>query len=327
MPPKALCVLAVFFLGGCVSFSKAPPIQLNVKNLSTEHIAEVKNLVVKLEPFIRTKDLEGKLPALTFKELEAPLNSSEKQFLRSFQNLRAGEAGVRIPFRGLSQGEKDLVLLKGQKILMKGKEKEIPPQFLSPQVYQAYQFMMRAMERDISKRLFVESGYRSSAHQLYLFIFYLSNHDYSILETVKWVALPGYSEHGDPEHLAIDFINSDGINGEYDVTGFEVLPEYQWLLQNAGRFGFFLSYPKNSGGGITYEPWHWFYEGTSIPNSMNPVSANNKNLIPFRTVTSPAIKVRGDTLVGRHGQASEQESSLGTHRLLNPAASASPASR
>ena len=266
MPMNAtFFALAVFLLCGCTSFTKTLAIKLNVEKLTPEHIAEVKTLVAKLEPFIKTKDQEGKLPSLTFKELESPLNSSEKRFLRSFRDLKAGEAGVRIPFRGFSYGEKDLVQLNGQKIRVKGKEKELPPQFLSPQVFQSYQFMIGAMERDIGKRLFVESGYRSSAHQLYLFIYYLSNHDYSIRETVKWVALPGYSEHGDPEHLAIDFISTDGINGEESIAEFEALQEYQWLLKNAGRFGFVLSYPKNVPIGITYEPWHWRYDGTLNP--------------------------------------------------------------
>jgi LAS superfamily LD-carboxypeptidase LdcB len=256
----------VLCIAGCASFSKAPSIPLNVEKLTPEQISEVKALIAKLEPFITKKDREGKLPSLTFKQLETPLNSKEKRFLRSFRDLKAGEVDVRIPFRGFSEGETDLVRLSGQKIRVKGKEQEIPPQFLTPQVYQVYQFMIRAMDQDIGKRLFVESGYRSSAHQLYLFIYYLKNHDYSIRETVKWVALPGYSEHGDPEHLAIDFINADGINGEENVSEFESLPEYRWLLQNAGRFGFVLSYPKNSGVGITFEPWHWRYEGTPQPH-------------------------------------------------------------
>lgn len=266
MPKKAYLALAVAaFLCGCASFNETPPIELNVEKLTLEHIAEVKTLVAKLEPFIKIKDQDGALPYLTFKELETPLNAHEKKFLRQFRDLNAGEVGVRIPFQGFSHGEKDLVRLDGQKMRVKGTEKELPPQFLSPQVYQSYKFMMRAMERDIGKQLLVESGYRSSAHQLYLFIFYLSNHDYSIRETVKWVALPGYSEHGNPEHLALDFINSEGINGEYNVSEFELLPEYRWLLANASRYGFVLSYPKDASVGITYEPWHWRYNGTSQP--------------------------------------------------------------
>jgi LAS superfamily LD-carboxypeptidase LdcB len=247
--------------GDCKKCRETPG-ALDLNKLSPQKIAEVQELVSQLEPFIKTKDQAGALPFLTFGELESPLSAREKKLLREFRELNAKEVGVKIPFQGLSQGEKDLVRLDGQKIRMKGEPKEIPPQFLSPQVYQAYQFMMRAMERDTGKRLFVESGYRSSAHQLYLFIYYLSNHDYSIRETAKWVALPGYSEHGNPEHLAIDFINAEGINGEYNTAEFEALPEYRWLLSNAARFGFVLSYPKDISSNITYEPWHWRYDGT-----------------------------------------------------------------
>jgi|GEM_PF-256920 len=256
-------ILAVLCFSGCASFTQAPEEKLNVEKLTPEQIAKVQTLVAKLEPFIEKKDRKGELPSLTFNELESLLNSREKRFLRLFRGLNAAETGVTIPFHGFSQGEKDLVRVIGQKILGKGKgeEKIIPPQFLSPQVYLKYRFMMSAMESDTGKRLFVESGYRSSAHQLYLFIYFLSNHDYSIRETAKWVALPGYSEHGNPRNLAIDFINEEGINGEKNASEFEVLPEFNWLLKNAGRFGFVLSYPKNAGAGITYEPWHWRYDG------------------------------------------------------------------
>lgn len=259
---KIFPVLAVLFFAGCASLSRSQAVPLNYEKLSPEHIAEVKELLSRLDPSVAKKGNEGKLPSFTFRELEVPLNSREKRFLRAFRELDAAKCGVRIPFRGLSEGQRDLVRLDGQKVRVRGKEVVLSPQFLPPRVYQAYQFMMRAMERDIGKRLFVESGYRSSAYQLYLFVYYLQNHDYSIRETSKWVALPGYSEHGDPDHTALDFINRDGMNGEKNTAEFEALSEYQWLLKNAGRYGFVLSYPKDAGVGITYEPWHWRFDGS-----------------------------------------------------------------
>jgi D-alanyl-D-alanine carboxypeptidase len=96
---------------------------------------------------------------------------------------------------------------------------------------------------------------------LYLFVFYLSNHAYSIRETVKYVALPGYSEHGCPRRQALDFINEEGINGDGCPEQFEALAENAWLLKNAHKFNFVLSYPKDAKEGITYEPWHWRIEG------------------------------------------------------------------
>ncbi len=234
--------------------------ELNLQKLSAVHIAEVRNLVAKLEPFIKAKDQAGELPSLTFAELESQLDLREIQFLQQFREIRGSEIGVSIPFREFSEGRKDLVRIAGQKIRVKGEIRELPPQFLPPHVFKAYTAMMDAMQQDLGKRLLVESGYRSSAYQLYLFIFYLSNHDYSIRETSKWVALPGYSEHGSPHHQAVDFMNEEGVNGEEDVKDFEVLTEYAWLLKNASRFGFTLSYPKTADKGITYEPWHWRYD-------------------------------------------------------------------
>jgi len=214
---------------------------------------------------IKDREAAQTLARLPFEELYAPLNEEEKAFLKEFQDIDAKVVGVTIPFRGIATGKEDLVVIKDQLITMEGEPFVIPPQYLPVKPYEAYLEMMAAMNRDIGKRLYVESGYRSSAYQLYLFVYYLKNHDYSVEETVGWVALPGYSEHGAPEYQAIDFINEKGISGETDPAEFERLEEYQWLLDNAGRFGFILSYPRGHEG-ITFEPWHWRFEEQKIEN-------------------------------------------------------------
>ena len=75
---KTSLVLAVLFLAGCTSFNRTPEEKLNTVKLTPAQITKVKILVAKLEPFIEKKDREGKLPSLTFKKLESPLNSKEK---------------------------------------------------------------------------------------------------------------------------------------------------------------------------------------------------------------------------------------------------------
>lgn len=258
-------VFTIFIL-----FSLVLPVsaELNVDKLSSEDILRVQNLIRKLEPLILARDKTKDLAKLTFEELYAPLNKEEADFLKKFQNLDAKKLGVKIPFRQFATGKEDLVLITRQKVKVVGEHKkatkkefrELPPQFLPRNVYEAYLKMMEAMEKDIGKRLYIESGYRSSAYQLYLFVFYLKNHDYSIQETRRFVALPGFSEHGAPKFQAIDFINKDGINGEDNPSEFDTLPEFEWLMKNAKKYGFVLSYPKNAPNGITYEPWHWRYE-------------------------------------------------------------------
>ncbi len=232
----------------------------NFDHLPDRDIQQVRNLLKKLEPLIQEREKKKNLSTLTFPELYAPLDQDEKKFLKKFQALKGKKLNVKIPFREIATGQEKLVTITGQKVKIKNEEKELPPQFLPEEVSLHYNDMMSAMKKDIGKRLYVESGYRSSAYQLYLFIFYLQNHAYSIRETVKFVALPGYSEHGSPNHQAIDFINEEGINGEDHPEEFEILEEYRWLNANAARFGFVLSYPKNAPNGITFEPWHWRYE-------------------------------------------------------------------
>ena len=267
---KSKFIKFIFLFSSLLLLNQSAWAQLNLDKLSDENIKQVENLLAKLDPLIKQRDAQENLATLTFEEFYAPLTKEEKRFLKQFQNLNAKKLNVKIPFRGMAMGKEALVVIKGQKVKVKGKdeEKELPPQFLPKEVYESYFKMMEAMEHDLGKRLYIESGYRSSAYQVYLFVYYLKNHNYSIRETVKFVALPGFSEHGSPKprHQAIDFINQDGINGEDNPKEFEDLKEYEWLMKNAQAFGFVLSYPKDAEKGITFEPWHWRYE-TLRPSS------------------------------------------------------------
>ncbi|MBF0216867.1 MAG: D-alanyl-D-alanine carboxypeptidase family protein [Candidatus Omnitrophica bacterium] len=259
IPEIALVLVIALFAMAGVSYG------LDIDKLSADDIAGVKNLLVKLGPVIKERQKEATLATLSMEDLYNPLSDGEKKFLRSFLELDPKEVGVKIPYRGIATGKEELVKITGQVIKVPPKERakfpkdtrELPPVFIPPDVFKKYTSMMGAMERDIGRRLYIESGYRSSAYQLYLFIFYLSNHDHSIRETARWVALPGFSEHGSPAHQAVDFINADGVNGEDNTSEFDSLQEYAWLAANAGRYGFTLSYPDTVNNNITYEPWHW----------------------------------------------------------------------
>lgn len=72
-------------------------------------------------------------------------------------------------------------------------------------------------------------------------------------QTKLTVQVPGYSEH--ETGLAIDFSNE----GHYD----ENKKIWQWLKNNAYKYGFILRYPENKYEitKIDYEPWHYRYVG------------------------------------------------------------------
>jgi zinc D-Ala-D-Ala carboxypeptidase len=72
-------------------------------------------------------------------------------------------------------------------------------------------------------------------------------------------APPGYSEHHSGR--AID-VTTDGVRPfeeEFEQTG-----AFRWLAQNAGRFRYFLSFPRNNRYGYAYEPWHWCFDDSAL---------------------------------------------------------------
>ena len=80
----------------------------------------------------------------------------------------------------------------------------------------------------------------------------------------RWVAPPGFSEHS--TGYAIDF--GDRNHPECDVsTCFKSTPVGEWLAANAGRFGFVLSFPAGNAQGVSYEPWHYRWQGDGVAQS------------------------------------------------------------
>lgn len=75
-------------------------------------------------------------------------------------------------------------------------------------------------------------------------------------QTKLTVQEPGYSEH--QTGLAIDFSES-GNQIHNDQM-------WDWLKQNAYKYGFILRYPEDKYDitKITYEPWHYRYVGKEV---------------------------------------------------------------
>lgn len=70
----------------------------------------------------------------------------------------------------------------------------------------------------------------------------------------NWVAEAGKSEH--ELGLALDINADTSISSDEEV--------YNWLAENAYKYGFIMRYPpdKQYITGINYEPWHYRYVGT-----------------------------------------------------------------
>ena len=245
-------------------FSTQPAAALNLTRLTPEEIGLLHGVLQTLEPIITARKRDGAANLLTWEALYQPLSTSQRAFIDDVRAIKASTLGATSHYFGESPAA-DLVLVEPQQVVKQDQFTPLDPQYLPRPVYEAYQRMMEAMDAELGMRLLVESGYRSPAYQLYLFLFYLPKHDDSITETNRFVALPGHSEHGYPPRQAIDFINQAGINGEDHPEAFEALPEYQWLQRHAKSFGFVLSYPRDNPYHTAFEPWHWHFE--SSPSS------------------------------------------------------------
>jgi D-alanyl-D-alanine carboxypeptidase len=133
---------------------------------------------------------------------------------------------------------------------------------------EAWPFLSRLLSdaEQAGVQIYVKSGYRSFGEQKSL------KSAYSVMYGAgtanMFSADQGYSEH--QLGTTIDFITS-GLGG--NLTGFDTTHTYEWLTQNAYRYGFILSYPKNNGYYI-YEPWHWRFVGIKLATYLHD---NNKN--------------------------------------------------
>lgn len=104
--------------------------------------------------------------------------------------------------------------------------------------------------------LYVKSGYRSFEEQRNTKNGHVTVYGEGTANTFS--ADQGYSEH--QLGTTIDFITT-GINGT--LTGFENTAAYDWLLKNAHKYGFVLSYPEGNQYYI-FEPWHWRFVGEDL---------------------------------------------------------------
>ena len=74
------------------------------------------------------------------------------------------------------------------------------------------------------------------------------------------VAPPGHSEHS--TGYAIDFAVRPA-NGCPDAEAcMAATPAARWLVANAPRFGFEMSFPGGNRQNVKWEPWHWRWVGT-----------------------------------------------------------------
>ena len=70
-------------------------------------------------------------------------------------------------------------------------------------------------------------------------------------------APPGYSEHHTGRAIDVSTPGYPVLEEEFERS-----EAFSWLEENAGSFGFSMTYPRDNKFGFIYEPWHWSYTGS-----------------------------------------------------------------
>ena len=127
--------------------------------------------------------------------------------------------------------------------------------------YQAFKELFNAAKND-GHVIVIGSGYRSYESQESIYT--TNKNNYGTAYADNFVARPGHSEH--QTGLAIDV--ADYNNSSID---FEKTEAYQWMLDNAYKYGFILRYPKDKEDitGYSFESWHYRYVGVDVATKIH----------------------------------------------------------
>lgn len=119
--------------------------------------------------------------------------------------------------------------------------------------------------KDDGIELWVTSAFRSFEYQSQLKGSYTTTYGSG---ANAFSADQGFSEH--QLGTTVDF-TTRGLNG--GLSGFQATPAYQWLVDNAHKYGFTLSYPE-ANTYYVFEPWHWRFVGEELSKDLNREDAH-----------------------------------------------------
>lgn len=123
-------------------------------------------------------------------------------------------------------------------------------QRLTPKTARKWAEMVDAAASD-GVILLIVSGFRGFDYQARL-IRKKINAGQVVSDILRVNAAPGFSEHHTGRAVDIATPGSRPLMEEFEDSD-----AFRWLVENAARFGFSMSYPRDNPFGFIYEPWHW----------------------------------------------------------------------
>lgn len=118
--------------------------------------------------------------------------------------------------------------------------------------------LLAAAAREAPGTLYALSCHRSIAAQAAVFCREAPRGDAA--DRAISVAPPGHSEHATGYALDFTVRPADGCRDAEACMAAK--PAMRWLMANAPRFGFEMSFPAGNRQQVKWEPWHWRWVGT-----------------------------------------------------------------
>ncbi len=267
-PRKELILntVSTLILLASIGFNVYLFLDLRKQNLELLSSLEISNAALSIT--------ESKLASTTIEKLKVADNlQKEKENTYLFQNQIQNLAGTVGVLEKLSQTDTEL-LKKYSKVYFLN-ENYIPPKLatipsqyvfdknktieIHEQVWPHLQTMLESAKAD-GIQIMIASGYRSFGTQAGLKSAYKVT--YGAGTANKFSADQGYSEH--QLGTTLDFTTQE-IGG--NLVGFDKTQAYKWLTDNAHKYGFVVSYPKNNAYYV-FEPWHFRFVSIPLATSL-----------------------------------------------------------
>lgn len=258
-----LCVAGLLYTG--FSWSKTSKMLSATLNTLQEKTTEFETKIFALEESLNLE--KGEKERLQSELLKEQMKNED------FENQIDDAIDEVKDLKKLSETDKEL-LQKYSKVYFLNEHyipkslTEIDKKYLSQantkkQIHkEVYPFLKEMLEESLDDKVAIKinSAFRSFDEQTGL---------KSTYKTIYGTGANAFSaDQGFSEHqlgTAIDF-SSPSTN--YTLENFDTTKEFEWLQENAHRYGFVLSYPKGNKY-YTYEPWHWRFVGTDLAKKLH----------------------------------------------------------
>ena len=129
------------------------------------------------------------------------------------------------------------------------------PQRLTQKTFNAWSKMKESAAND-NVVFFLVSAFRDPQYQHDLIARKIEK-GILLQEILRVNAAPGFSEHHTGRAVDIGTQDCEVLEEVFEKTA-----AFKWLQENAAKFGFSMSYPRDNTAGFAYEPWHWCFKST-----------------------------------------------------------------